>query len=605
MLASCMANVILVVNCGSSSVKLATLRDDGSRVDGVSVDGVGSAPTLSVDGERRAVVAPDLGAAVALALEALERAGPVLAQVAAVGHRIVHGGTRFCAPLRIDDANLAALEELSRYAPLHNPPALAALRVARQRLPDVAHVAVFDTAFHASLPDHAREYALPAALRASLGLRRFGFHGTSHDYVTALAARYLGRDRSELRMASAHLGAGASITAVEAGRSVDTSMGLTPLEGLVMATRCGDLDPGLMLTLLREGYGAEDLDRILNRESGLLGLAGSADLRLVEERAQAGDAASELAARIYAYRIRKYIGAYAAAMGGLDVIVFTGGVGQNSAGMRARILERLAFLGVDLDAARNAQGRATNERPVVEITADGARCRVLVIATDEEAAIAGVTRALVLAPPPEPATESIPIAVSARHVHLTAEAIVQLFGPGAALTVAHPLHQPGQFAARERVSLLGPAGRIDHVVVVGPARHENQVEVSRTDELLLGVDAPVRESGQLNGTPGLILEGPAGRMQLDHGAIVAWRHIHMTPADARRFAVEDGQTVDVHVSSPNGRSLTFGDVRVRTSQDYVLEMHIDTDEANAAGIGNHSGGVLMRCDHAARIQAAD
>jgi len=601
MLASRMHSVILVVNCGSSSVKIATIRPDGGRVDSLSVDGVGAAPTLTVDGERRPVEAPDLGAAVRVALDALERHGAVLGQVVAVGHRIVHGGDRCRAPLWIDDEALQAIEALSRYAPLHNPPAVTALRAARERLPAVPHVAVFDTAFHATLPRRAREYAIDAGVRQQLGLRRFGFHGTSHDYVTSLAATSLGADRRDLRMVSAHLGAGASITAVEYGRSVDTSMGLTPLEGLVMATRSGDVDPGLILTLLREGYTADQVDQLLNRASGLLGLTGSADLRVVEERAQAGDDACQMAIQIYAYRVRKYIGAYAAAMGGLDVIVFTGGVGQNSATMRRRIVERLDFIGVSVDDDRNRDGRATAERPVVNISSDGARCPVLVIATDEEAAIAGAVRALMTAQRPRE-TAPIPVAVSARHVHLTRDSVEALFGPGHVLTVAHPISQPGQYAAVETVTLVGPTGRIDNVRVVGPERGADQVELSRTDEFRLGVDAPVRESGDLTGTPGLRLEGPAGTVTLPRGVICALRHIHMTPADAERYGVTDGEDVDVHISSEAGRSLTFGDVRIRVSAGAALEMHIDTDEANAAGLHGPAGGLLEPVAHRASVQ---
>ncbi len=593
MLASRMPFVTLVVNCGSSSVKIATLRPDGSRVDGLSVDGIGAAPTLSVDGAQYPVDAPDLAAAVNLALKTLERRGPVLDRVDAVGHRIVHGGERYSAPLLIDDHAVQDIETLSRYAPLHNPPAVVALRAARQRLPHIPHVAVFDTAFHATLPPRAREYAIPADVRERLGLRRFGFHGTSHDYVTTLAADHLGVDRRQLRLVSAHLGAGASITAVEHGRSVDTSMGLTPLEGLVMATRSGDVDPGLLLTLLREGYTPDQVDELLNRRAGLLGLTGSADLRVVEQRAREGDAACRLAVEVYAYRARKYIGAYAAAMGGIDAIVFTGGVGQNSAQMRRRILERLEFLGITIDDERNDAGRATATRPVVEISASGAVCRVLVVATDEEAAIAAAVHRLVGGAQAIKSEVQIPIAVSARHVHLSRDSVAQLFGVGHVLAVDHPISQPGQFAAKETVTLVGPTGRIEHVRVVGPERDWDQVEISRTDELRLGVEAPVRESGDLAGTPGIRIEGPAGAVTLSRGVICALRHIHMTPDDARVFGVRDADTVEVHVGAEGERSLTFADVRIRVSAQAALEMHIDTDEANAAGITGSASAVLQ------------
>jgi len=593
MLASRMPSVTLVVNCGSSSVKLAIIDADGRRVDSLSVEGVGSSATLTTDGVTQPTDAPDLATAIATAFTALERHGAALAAVTAVGHRIVHGGERYTGPTLVGDDTVDAIEALSRYAPLHNPPAVAALRAARHRLPNVPHVAVFDTAFHATLPRRAREYAIPAEVRERLGLRRFGFHGTSHDYVTTLAARHMGIDRGQLRIVSAHLGAGASMAAVEYGRSVDTSMGLTPLEGLVGATRCGDVDPGLLLTLLREGYTAEQVDHMLNRESGFLGLTGSADLRIVEQRAGQGDEACRLALDVYAHGIRKYIGAFAAAMGGIDTLVFTGGVGQNSVTMRRRILDNLGFLGLQLDDDRNIDGRVTADRPVADVAADVSRCRILVVATDEEAAIAVATQKLVAAQRPVSALAPIPIAISARHVHLTVASVETLFGAGHRLTVFREISQPGQYAANEWVRVVGPKGQIERVRVVGPERVRDQVEISRTDGFLLGLDAPVRESGDVADSPGLRLEGPAGSIALREGVICALRHVHMTPHDANTYGVSDGDTVQVQAGTPGGRSLTFGDVRVRVSDRFCLEMHIDTDEANAAGIGAGAQGVLI------------
>jgi acetate kinase len=578
------------------------IGDDGVRRDGLSVDGVGATATLSVDGQRSEIDAPDLGRAVVVALEALDRRGLDFSTVVAVGHRVVHGGDRYTDAVVVDQDVEAGIEALARLAPLHNPPALDALRAARARLPDIPHVAVFDTAFHATLPRAAREYALPATLRDRMGLRRFGFHGTSHDYVTSLAAEHLGHDRRTLRIVSAHLGAGASMTAVEHGLSVDTSMGYTPLEGLVMATRSGDVDPGIVLALLREGHTADEVDQILNRASGLLGMTGSADLRAVEERAANGDDDARLALALYIHRIRKYIGAYAAVMGGIDVLVFTAGVGQNSVTIRRRVLERLDFLGIECDEDLNRDVRVTAARPVADISRPHARCRVLVVATDEEVAIARAARRLLQADPVRSPTPPLPIAISARHVHLSSASVATLFGPGHHLTPDHAISQPGQFAARERITLRGPKGSIEHVRVVGPERADDQVEISRTDEFLLGIDAPVRESGDLSATPGIVLEGPCGERALSHGVIVALRHIHMTPADAQRYGVADGDTVDVDVTSPRGRSLTFGEVRVRVNEHYRLEMHVDTDEANAAGIERGTDGVLERVAHSATVR---
>ncbi|MBS0396418.1 MAG: acetate/propionate family kinase, partial [Proteobacteria bacterium] len=361
-----MASSVLVLNCGSSSVKAALLDEAGRRRLGLEVVDLGGQPQLRTADEVRAVEARDPAAAVAVALEALAAQGAFGPELVAVGHRIVHGGERFSAPVLIDDAVEAEITSLSVLAPLHNPPALAGLRAARQRLAHLPHVGVFDTGFHATLPRRAREYALPRELGERLGLRRYGFHGTSHAWVAAAAAGWLGTPLAGLRLITCHLGAGASITAVEYGRSVETSMGFTPLEGLVMATRPGDVDPGVLLALLRAGVGVDELDRLLNRESGLKGLAGTADMREVERRARAGDDGCRLALQVYAHRARKYIGAYAAVMGGVDALVFTAGVGERSALVRSRIVQRLEFLGAVLDDDRNRDAAVDRDSPVAE-----------------------------------------------------------------------------------------------------------------------------------------------------------------------------------------------------------------------------------------------
>jgi acetate kinase len=579
-----MALPILVLNCGSSSLKAAVIGDDGAHLADAHVEDPADIAT-AVDGLIDTLLArPDLAGG-----------------FAAVGHRVVHGGERFTVPTRIDTDVEAAIEALIPLAPLHNPPALAGIRAARARLPMVAHIAVFDTAFHATLPRRAREYALPRELAKRLGLRRYGFHGTSHAYVAAAAAHFLDTPLARLRLVSCHLGAGASVTAVEYGRSVETSMGLTPLEGLVMAKRSGDLDPGVVLAMWRSGLTLEEVSRLLDGQSGLLGLSGTADMREVERRAAAGDDPSRLALLVYAHRIRKYIGAYAAVMGGIDGIVFTGGVGENSAVVRHRIAQRLEFLGAELDEDRNRDARVSALQRVAEISAAHARCPLLVVATDEQVAIAAAARQIVCGEAPAfERVAQIPVAVSARHLHLTRASVEALFGPGRTLTRGRPLSQPGQFAAEETVTLVGPAGRLEHVRIIGPERAADQVEISRTDEYALGVDAPVRESGDLANTPGIRVEGPAGAVTLKSGVICALRHIHMNPDDARRFGVADGDVVDVHIETA-GRNLTFGEVRVRVRADFQLEMHVDTDEANAAGIPGAARGVLESVDRSARL----
>jgi acetate kinase len=301
-----------------------------------------------------------------------------------VAHRVVHGGERFNAAMVIDDAVLHELEQQTYLAPLHNPPALAAVRLARVWRKGLPHIAVFDTAFHRTLPPQAREYALPAELRSRLGLRRFGFHGMSHAHVARAVAHHLDQPVDMLRIVSCHLGNGASATAIERGASVETSMGMTPLEGLVMGTRAGDLDPGVLALLANDrSMGPVALDHMLNAESGLLGLAGTHDMREIETRAADGDTHARLAIEVYTHRVRKYIGAYAATMGGVDAIAFTGGVGENSTLIRARCLERFEFLGASLDARRNHDAMVGAQTSCVDVATDESRVRLLVVRADE------------------------------------------------------------------------------------------------------------------------------------------------------------------------------------------------------------------------------
>jgi len=598
------AMLVLAVNCGSSSLKadLVDTLSERSLVQG-EVQRIGGDSVAQVgDAAQESVTLPDHAAALqwllprllqgALASDAQGGGGPVSIQ--GIGHRVVHGGERFSDPVEIDDVVLRVIEELVPLAPLHNPANLAGIRAARALLPGVPQVAVFDTAFHATLPTRARSYALPSDVVQQFGLRRYGFHGISHEFIAQRAARHLQQDIRDLRLITCHLGNGASVCAVEYGRSVETSMGLTPLEGLVMGTRSGDLDPGILLLLLNEGWTVTQIDDLLNRRSGLAGISGKGnDLRDIEAAAANGDEAARLAIHVFAHRVRKYIGAYTAVMGGVDAIIFSAGIGEHSAGMRHRIAQRLEFLGSRFDEDRNREVRVTAERPVAELGDERARCRLLVVRTDEQLAIARATAALVLQRQRVSQGRQIPVAVSARHVHLSQETVEALFGPGYQLTVKKPLSQPGQFACNETVTLMGPKRSLENVRVLGPARALNQVEISRTDEFFLGIDAPVRASGDVANTPGIRLVGPAGTAELRQGVICAWRHIHMTPADAEFFGVHDRDVVEVAVRSED-RSLTFGDVLIRVSRDYALEMHIDTDEGNAAEISEGATGELVK-----------
>jgi acetate kinase len=365
---------VLVLNAGSSSLKyqVVDLADPTARVKGL-VERIGEAGGV-----------PDHTSAVRTVLAELGT------HPDAVGHRVVHGGTRFVAPTLIDAEVEAEIEALSDLAPLHNPPGLAGIRAARAVLPDVPHVAVFDTAFHATLPDHAAIYAIDRAVAEEYGIRRYGFHGTSFASVSRSTAAFLGRPVEELRMIVLHLGNGASACAIDGGASIDTTMGLTPLEGLVMGTRSGDIDPGVLLHLVRLGWAVDDVDALLNRRSGLAGLAGSNDFRDVSAAAQRGEPAAVLAVEVLLHRLRKYVGAYAAELGGLDALVFTAGIGENNAWLRSRAVERFGVLGITVDAARNESGTGPRR-----ISPDAAPVEVLVIPTDEELEIASQVHSLI------------------------------------------------------------------------------------------------------------------------------------------------------------------------------------------------------------------
>jgi acetate kinase len=596
---------ILVVNCGSSSLKSDIIdAKSGAHVVTARVERIGeSEPLCTIDGgEPMPCAAGDHREALSDLLPRLMEQLPDGAAIEGVGHRVVHGGERFKHPTVIDDDVVDAIEEMVPLAPLHNPNNLAGIRAARELLSDVPHVAVFDTAFHSTLPGRARRYAIPEELVEKHQLRRFGFHGISHAYVARQAASYLDDDIRNLRIITCHLGNGCSVCAVEYGRSVETSMGMTPLEGLVMGTRSGDLDPGIILQLMRaEGLSVDEVDELLNRHSGLAGLSGVGnDMRDIEQRAADGDENSRHAIQVFAHRLRKYIGAYAAAMGGVDAIVFTAGIGENSSVVRHRVAQRLDFLGARLDEDANREAKATSEAPVVEISTRHSRTRLLVVKTDEQRSIAEETAKLVRHQQDTTGTRTIPVAISARHVHLTQEMVERLFGEGYELTERNPLSQPGQFAANETVTIVGPKRTLENVRILGPTRSRNQVEISRTDEFFLGIDAPVRASGDVKNTPGCTLIGPAGEATLEDGVICAWRHIHMTPEDAEHFGVQDKDVVEVAIQSA-GRDLIFGDVLVRVSPKYKLEMHIDTDEGNAADLPRHSEAMLVSTDSTASL----
>ena len=398
-------SVVLVVNSGSSSLKYSLMDMDRELPLGEGlIERIGqdagdvthavrrlsddsAAPTVLDEKHRSERRIADHDEAFRVMLEQFAEHGPQLEEnpPVAVGHRVVHGGARFFAPTPIDDLVEINIEDLSELAPLHNPGAVAGIRAGRRAFGDVPHIAVFDTAFHQTLPPAAYTYAIEKTVAERHRVRRYGFHGTSHKFVSEQAAAFLDRPLADLRQIVLHLGNGVSMTAIDGGRSVETSMGMTPLEGLVMGTRSGDLDPAVLLHLARRaGMSTDDLDALLNKRSGLLGLAGRSDMRDILAGVDAGDGAATLAFDVYIHRLRAYVGAYVAQLGGVDVISFTAGVGENAARVRAEALSTFGFLGLEIDGAANEQRRPGVRR----ISTAESAIEVLVVPTNEELEIA-------------------------------------------------------------------------------------------------------------------------------------------------------------------------------------------------------------------------
>ena len=393
------------MNAGSSSLKYQLIDMSNEQVlakgiaERIGAAGDESASLTHETTGKRSVSfdaeIPDHRVAMRLVFDALANPdyGAIrdISEVAAIGHRVVHGGESFSDSVEIDQEVVDTIERLSQLAPLHNPPNLMGIKAAMQLAPEAPQIAVFDTAFHQSIPRHAYVYALPYELYSEQGIRRYGFHGTSHKYVASRARRILeerGIPRELQRVITCHLGNGVSFTAVRGGKSVDTSMGLTPVEGLVMGTRCGDIDPAIIPFLQKEHrYTADDVDDLMNKKSGLLGVSGiSNDMRDIESASEAGNDRARLAIDIFCYRARKYIGAYAAAMGGLDAIVFTAGIGEHSPSVRAAICDGLEFLGLKIDPRKNQECAGQSD-----LSAGDDGPRILVIPTNEELAIARET----------------------------------------------------------------------------------------------------------------------------------------------------------------------------------------------------------------------
>ena len=393
---------ILVINCGSSSLKYQLINSETEGVlakglcERIGIDGMLTYQPEGGEKEKSEIAMPTHTEAINAVLAALtnEKSGVIksLSEVGAVGHRVVHGGEKFTSSCLINDESMKAIEECNDLAPLHNPANLIGIRACQELMPGVPMVAVFDTAFHQTMPDVAYTYGIPYEYYEKYKVRRYGFHGTSHSYVSKRTAEIVGKPYDQMKIIVCHLGNGASISAVNCGKSVDTSMGLTPLEGLVMGTRSGDLDPAIIdFVGEKEGLSLDEMNEVLNKKSGMLGISGvSSDGRDLEAAAETGNKRAQLALDVFDYRVIKYIGAYAAAMNGVDAIAFTAGIGENNIKMRKDVCSSLTYLGVKLDEEKN---NVRGEERI--ISADDSKVQVLLVPTNEELAIARETLALV------------------------------------------------------------------------------------------------------------------------------------------------------------------------------------------------------------------
>jgi acetate kinase len=393
---------VLVVNCGSSSLKYQLFNmDDESVLAKGLVERIGMEGSIlnhQPAGKGKIPLTADIKdhtVAIEMVLAALtdKEHGVVdsIEEIDAIGHRVVHGAEKFSDSVLITPAVMGALDECVELAPLHNPPNIAGINACAAILPKVPQVGVFDTAFHQTMPKQSFLYGLPYEAYQKYGVRRYGFHGTSHKYVSQRVADMMGKDMTNLRIITCHLGNGASLAAIKFGKSIDTSMGFTPLEGLVMGTRCGDIDPAIPAFLMRKvGMTPDEVDTYMNKKSGVLGISGvSSDFRDLEEAAAKGNERAQLAIDVFAYTVRKYIGSYAAAMGGVDAIVFTAGLGENSSTMRDQICNGLEFLGTRIDPVRNnVRGKEQ------EISAEGSKVKIFEIPTNEELVIARDTKTI-------------------------------------------------------------------------------------------------------------------------------------------------------------------------------------------------------------------
>lgn len=599
---------ILVVRCGDERLQYEYYDTDNemNNVGGV-IEGLGSDHAEHISRGLRwdesTSVAPTLEAAAEAILTQLS-SGPraVLEdcrQLSAIGHRVAHGGDKYDHPVVFDQA---VADDISEYASglcPDNRACLAAIQAFAKLLADTPQVAVFETAFFAGMPPRAFTCPVPYEWYEAYGIRRYGQHGLAHQYAAQAAALHLQRPLSQLNLLVCNLGPYPSVSAICRGRAVDVTAGLTLLGGLPGAITSGDLDPGLAACAAQLlGVAPAQIERALGEHSGLLGISGvSGDLEDLCALEQSGDGRATLALEVFCYGLQKCIGGYLAVLGQTDAIVFTGPAGVRLPELRTRICCDLASLNVKLDQQMNLEVGA-DARETSDISEPRAAPRIVVVPPSDPRMIAAgaaqaigqgqVCAAILVGRRP------IPIGISVRHVHLSREHVNILYGPGHQLTFRTPLTQPGQFACEETVNLMGPKGKVARVRVLGPERPATQVEVSRTECFSLGLQAPIRMSGVLHNTPGVCMEGPQGSVEIHEGMICAARHLHVSPEQALMLGLRDKDEISVHVEGE--RALVFSEVIVRVHPEYRLDMHIDTDEANAARLDQGAVGYIQSVD---------
>ncbi|MCI4625386.1 MAG: acetate/propionate family kinase [Candidatus Magnetoovum sp. WYHC-5] len=605
---------VLVVNAGSSSLKysLFDIPKKGALVEGLiekigSDEAIHKIKTLSGSYEE-AVKVKNIKEAF-YSLESIltnPKTGCIhlFDEIKITAHRVVHGGNNFSSSVVINPAVIEAIKECIPLAPLHNPHNLAGIEMMVKRLPNAVHVAAFDTAYHQSMPEKAFLYGLPVNLYKTKQIRRYGFHGTNHNFVCLQAASFLKKSFGELKLISCHLGNGTSICATEKGRCVDTSMGMTPLAGLIMGTRCGDIDPGIIPYLMEtNGYTAAEVDRILNKESGLKGLSGfSNDMREIIESAENGNMDAEMAITIFCYRVKKYIGAYIAALGYIDALIFTGGIGEHSQEIRGRICQGLDTFGITIDDGLNKTTRARRGEPQ-NIAAVNEKTAILVIAADEERMIArealhAIKRKGTPSLQAVYKKTAIPVTIMPLLVTFTEEDFKILFGAHRHLTLRQPILHTEYFLCEETVNIVGPAGTVKHVHIAGPFTAVSQFVLTKDHEFTLGIEAPTREFLDVSDapgiTPGITVEGLTGSRHFERGLMLMKRHIVMSPEYALMLSLKDRDVVRVRFSATNQ---DLNGVLIKVVVGAQIRMLINDYDGSLYGINGSSVAYIQNIEY--------